>query len=59
MVQTLRILTWPDYIDPQTLQQFESEFSVLVQLDIVPSALELVDRMQVANPVVDVLVPPD
>ena len=23
MAQTLTLLTWPDYIDPQTLQQFE------------------------------------
>jgi len=67
MTKTLTILTWPDYINPQTLQQFESEFGVAVQLDIVPSAVELVERMQIADAVlsvskgrgVDVLVPPD
>jgi spermidine/putrescine transport system substrate-binding protein len=58
-MQKLTILTWPDYINPHTLQQFESEFGVAVQLDIVPSAVELVERMQFSNPGVDVLVPPD
>jgi spermidine/putrescine transport system substrate-binding protein len=59
MNKTLKLLTWPDYISPQTLQQFESEFGVTVELDIVPSALELVERMQARSPGVDVLVPPD
>ena len=58
-MQKLVILTWPDYINPHTLQQFESEFGTAVQLDIVPSAVELVERMQSLNPGVDVLVPPD
>jgi len=59
MTQTLTLLTWPDYIDPQTLQQFGTEFEVKVELDIVPSAVELIERMQVPSPGVDVLVPPD
>ncbi len=59
MNQTLTMLTWPDYISPQTLQQFESEFDVQVQLDIVPSAVELMERMRLPIPGVDVLVPPD
>src|ERR1041385_8322872 len=59
MTRTLTILTWPDYINPHTLQQFESEFGALVKLDIVPSVVELIERMQVANPGVDVLAPPD
>jgi spermidine/putrescine transport system substrate-binding protein len=59
MERTLTILTWPDYIDPQTLQQFEVEFNVTINLAIVPSAVELVERMQAAGPEVDVLVPPD
>src|SRR5512138_2381910 len=59
MIQTLTILTWPDYINPQTIQQFQSEFDVAVNLDIVPSTVELVERMQTDNPNVDVLVPPD
>ncbi len=59
MNRSLTILTWPDYIDPQTLQQFESESGVGVRLEIVPSAVELIERMQSHNPGVDVLVPPD
>jgi len=59
MKNTLTLLTWPDYIDPQTLQQFESEFGISVQLEIVPSAVELIERMQAQDPGVDVLVPPD
>lgn len=59
MTRTLTILTWPDYIHPQTLRQFEMEFDVAVQLDIVPSAVELVERMQVQDVGVDILIPPD
>jgi len=59
MKNTATLLTWPDYIDPQTLQQFESEFGISVQLEIVPSAVELIERMQAQDPGVDVLVPPD
>ena len=59
MTQIINLLTWPDYISPQTLQQFESEFGISVALDIVPSAVELIERMQTENPGVDVLVPPD
>jgi spermidine/putrescine-binding protein len=59
MTQIINLLTWPDYISPQTLQQFESEFGISVALDIVPSAVELIERMQAENPGVDVLVPPD
>lgn len=58
-MQKLTILTWPDYINPETIRQFESEFGVAVQLDVVPSAVELVERMQSRDPGVDVLVPPD
>jgi len=59
MSKQITLLTWPDYISPQTLQQFESEFGIAVQLDIIPSAVELVERMQAQDPGVDVLVPPD
>ena len=59
MTKTITLLTWPDYINPQTLQQFESEIEVKVVLDIVPSAVELIERLQARNPGVDVLVPPD
>jgi spermidine/putrescine transport system substrate-binding protein len=56
---TLALLTWPDYVDPLTLEGFEKEFGVQVSLEIVPSAVELIDRMQAKDPGVDVLVPPD
>ena len=59
MDKKLTLLTWPDYISSQTLQQFEAEFGVPVELAIVPSAVELVEQMQTPVPDVDVLVPPD
>ena len=55
----ITLLTWPDYINPLTLDGFEKEFGVGVNLVIVPSAVELVERMQAPNSSVDVLVPPD
>lgn len=59
MKRILSLLIWPEYISPQTLQQFESELGVTVELAIVPSAVELGERMQSRDPGVDVLVPPD
>ena len=59
MANSLNILTWPDYINPLTIQQFESEYDAVVRLVIVPSAVELVERMQAEHQDVDVLVPPD
>jgi spermidine/putrescine-binding protein len=56
---SLKLLTWPDYISPKTLGQFESEVGIPVELDIVPSAVELLERMQSEGFGVDVLVPPD
>jgi spermidine/putrescine transport system substrate-binding protein len=55
----LRLLTWPDYVSPETLQQFEAEFGIKVELEFVPSAVELVERMQTNRSGIDVLVPPD
>ena len=59
MGKVLSILTWPDYISPEALQQFGSEFGATVELEIVPSAVELMARMKDARSGVDVLVPPD
>ena len=59
MNTTLTLLTWPDYVNPLTLEGFEKEFGVEVRLEIVPSAAELIERMQNDGPRVDVLVPPD
>ncbi|HVF25496.1 MAG TPA: spermidine/putrescine ABC transporter substrate-binding protein [Anaerolineales bacterium] len=59
MTEQLTLLTWPDYINPITLEQFESEFGAKVNLEIVPSAVELIERMKSAGPTPDVLCPPD
>jgi spermidine/putrescine transport system substrate-binding protein len=59
VTDTLTILSWPDYISPATLAQFEAEFGAAVRLEIVPSAVELVDRMRAPGPPPDVLCPPD
>lgn len=60
MANQLTLLTWPAYINPLTLEQFESEFSIKVNLEIVPSAVELIDRMKNPNESsVDLLCPPD
>jgi len=58
-MNTLTLLTWPDYINPKTIEQFESEFSVKVHLDIVSSAVELIERMKSGGPAPDILCPPD
>ena len=67
MTKSLTLLTWPDYINPETIQQFEAEFGIAVHVEIVPSAVELIERMQSQGgalsgsqgPGVDALVPPD
>jgi spermidine/putrescine transport system substrate-binding protein len=59
MTQSLTLLTWPDYINPETIRQFVAEFGIEVQLQIVPGAAELIERMQSQSPGVDALVPPD
>jgi spermidine/putrescine transport system substrate-binding protein len=59
MNKRLKLLTWPDYISPETLRQFETVSGVAVELEIVPSAAELMERMKDERSGVDVLVPPD
>jgi spermidine/putrescine transport system substrate-binding protein len=59
MDSSLNLLIWPDYINPLTLEQFEGEFGIKVTLEIVPSAVELIERMRATGPAPDVLVPPD
>jgi spermidine/putrescine-binding protein len=59
MAQQLTLLTWPDYINPKTIEQFESEFGVKVNLEIVPSAVELIERMKGGGRAPDILCPPD
>ena len=41
----ITLLTWPDYVSPLTLEGFQKEFDVAVRLEIVPSAVELIERM--------------
>jgi spermidine/putrescine-binding protein len=50
MESDLTLLTWPDYVNPLTLGQFELEFGVMVKVEIVPSAVELVERMRARPP---------
>lgn len=59
MEDALTLLIWPDYVSPKTLEQFELEFGVRAKVEIVPSAVELVERMRAPGPAPDVLVPPD
>ena len=58
-MRRLALLTWPDYVNPLTLQGFQKEFGTEMRVEIVPSAVELVERVQSADPQVDLLVPPD
>jgi len=58
-MKELTLLTWPDYINPQTLDDFQKETGIHVKLDIVPSAVELVERMKSDSASIDLLVPPD
>lgn len=59
MEKQLTLLTWPDYINPLTLGQFELEFGVSVRVETVPSAVEMMGWMRSAGAPVDVLCPPD
>ena len=58
MEKELTILSWPNYISPDTIKQFEFEFGVSVSVETVPSAVELLARMRESDPS-DVLCPPD
>ena len=59
MGERLTLLIWPDYISPATLAGFEEQTGTRVDVEIVPSAVELVDRMKSNTEAPDVLVPPD
>ena len=59
MAPRLKLLSWPDYVSPATLAQFERETGIGVDLEIVPGAVELVERMRSGHPAPDLLVPPD
>jgi spermidine/putrescine transport system substrate-binding protein len=59
MAARLSLLTWPDYIAPATLERFQAETGIEVALETVPSAVEVIARMQSPGPHPDLLVPPD
>jgi spermidine/putrescine transport system substrate-binding protein len=59
MTDRITLLTWPDYVSPLTLEQFENETGVKVDLEVVPSAVELLERMNPKSRPPDLLVPPD
>ena len=52
------MLIWPDYISPATLAAFERESGVRVELEIIPSAVDLVSRVMKGVRPPDVLTPP-
>lgn len=58
MENELNILSWPDYINPATLEQFQQEFQTSLRVESVPSALEMMERMQQLTPP-DLLCPPE
>jgi len=45
----LILLTWPDYINPRTLEQFEAELGARVKVEVVPSAVEMMERMRMPD----------
>ncbi len=57
--RSIRVLTWPDYIDPRSLREFEAEYSVNVELDTAPNAVEIVKKIHLNSRNVDVFVMPD
>ncbi|MGE5072436.1 MAG: ABC transporter substrate-binding protein [Anaerolineae bacterium] len=57
MSEYLKLLIWPDYVDPGTLVGFEQESGCEILVEIVPSAVELVERMRADADPPDVLVP--
>ncbi len=59
MNDRLLLLTWPDYVSPATLATFERETGIRVQLEIIPSSVELIQRMKSSAPPPDVLTPAD
>jgi len=55
----LTLLTWPNYLSPQGKEEFEAEFELSLELEIVASADELLSRMRSEGPAPDLLCPPD
>lgn len=57
--ESLVLLTWPDYISPVTVAGFTAEFGIGLHLEIVPSAVEMLEQLRNGGAGVDLLCPPD
>jgi spermidine/putrescine-binding protein len=55
--ETVRVLNWPDYIEPSVLQDFEKEFNIRVVYDIFADNDDLQSRMGSAGTPYDVVFP--
>ena len=55
--ETLRVLNWPDYIEPSVLQDFEKEYNIRVIYDIFADNDDLQARLGAAGTPYDVVFP--
>jgi spermidine/putrescine-binding protein len=55
--ETLRVLNWPDYIEPGVLQDFEKEFQIRVIYDIFAGNDDLQNKLQTGKTPYDVVFP--
>ncbi len=54
---TVRILNWPDYIEPSVLVDFEKEYNIRVIYDIFASNEDLQGKLRASNAPYDVVIP--
>ncbi len=59
MRERLTLLIWPDYVDPATLAAFERESGADIELEVIPSAAEIIRRMKSSSTPPDLLTPPE
>ena len=59
MPDRLRLLIWPDYLSPETISEFQAEFELVLELEIVASADELLALVRTPGHPLDLLCPPD
>ena len=55
--ETLRVLNWPDYIEPSVLQDFEKEFKIRLVYDIFAGNDDLQNKIQSSKTPYDVVFP--
>ncbi len=53
----VRILNWPDYIEPSVLMDFEKEYNIRVVYDIFASNEDLQGKLRASNAPYDVVIP--